>query len=488
MFLRHPRPSSRPQFGPPATPPQRFQELISRFDSVPVVLDVLRSASRSLKSSWSIRADFGVRRFLDSTPALGGEISAKNCRPRSSTATSTLPFALFISRSPLRCFRQDGCTELPVGENLVTSGRLSPTRGTFRRNFTTNHTLKDVQYVRFRRPGEQPGPQGWDPRFKMVALFGGLGTVYYVSHLEQVPQTGRWRFMNTSQKTEAEIGEMSRKQLYHEYGAHILPPTHPVSRHVRRVVTRILSASNLGVIRGEKPESAVLGLFDNFGGAYGPEKQWDVLVVNDRKMINAMATPGVVVVFTGILPVCQDEEGLAAVLAHEIGHVVARHTAERISSQFIWIGLGLVLQILGLDAFLSHSLTTYALELPNSRTQEKEADLIGLRLMSRACYNPGAAPAMFERLGKVEKSIMSRRSFEFAQTHPASENRVKVGTLPQIASSNLNQPRVQYLEAALPEAYRIVEDNPECAQVRRQLDAFRETAHGIKVTDIGSML
>lgn len=95
----------------------------------------------------------------------------------------------------------------------------------------------------------------------------------------------------------------------------------------------------------------------------------------------------------------------------EIGHVVARHTAERISSQFIWIGMGLILQVLGLDAFLSHSLTTYALELPNSRTQEKEgehlqaleailetkyrlpADLIGLRLMSRACYNPGAAPA-----------------------------------------------------------------------------------------------
>lgn len=323
----------------------------------------------------------------------------------------------------------------------------------------------------------------------MVVLVGGLGTAYYVSHLEQVPQTGRWRFMNTSQKTEAQIGEMTRKQLYHEYGSHILPPTHPVSRHVRRVVTRILSASNLGVIRGEQREPTLFGGFDNFGGlggfsspdstlgasthpseAYGPEKQWDVLVVNDRKMVNAMATPGVIVVFTGILPVCQDEEGLAAVLAHEIGHVVARHTAERISSQFIWIGMGLILQVLGLDAFLSHSLTTYALELPNSRTQEKEADLIGLRLMSRACYNPGAAPAMFERMGKLERSIMSRRSFEFAQTHPASENRVK------------------YLEAALPEAYRIVEDNPECAQVRRQLDAFRETAHGIKITDIASMV
>ena len=332
---------------------------------------------------------------------------------------------------------------------------------------------------------------------------------------------------------------MTKRELHHAYGGQILPPTHPVSRHVRRVVSRILSASNLGLLSGEPEARETLFGFDNFGGfggfsspdsdfgasahpseSYGPRKEWDVIVVNDKKTVNAMAAPGVVVVFTGILPVCQDEEGLSAVLAHgelffsphdhlrcmlipgtsEIGHVVARHTAERISSQTIWFLLAFLLQTLGLDHIVSNALTTFVLELPNSRTQEREgtftsrhqitltevypADLIGLRLMSRACYNPSAAPAyvsrslvripsnpsfarMFERLGRLEKS---RRSFEFAQTHPSSES------------------RVQYLEQALPEALQIVAANPECGQYRKQLDAFRETAHGIKVDEIASML
>lgn len=100
-----------------------------------------------------------------------------------------------------------------------------------------------------------------------------------------------------------------------------------MAHHVRRVVSRILTASNLGVLHGEQPAHATLfggsfGDFSEFGAstrpneAYGPRKEWDVIVVNEGKVVNAMATPGTVVVFTGILPVCQNEEGLAAVLAH----------------------------------------------------------------------------------------------------------------------------------------------------------------------------
>lgn len=93
---------------------------------------------------------------------------------------------------------------------------------------------------------------------------------------------------------------------------------------------------------------------------------------------------------------------------------------------------------------------------------------------------------MFERLGQLEKSVMSRKAFEFAQTHPASENRVKVCNVrSKIENSSCEaQTSSQYLEAALPEAYQIVESNPECAEVRRQLDAFRETAHQVKIDEI----
>ncbi|KAJ2932396.1 hypothetical protein H1R20_g4715, partial [Candolleomyces eurysporus] len=274
-----------------------------------------------------------------------------------------------------------------------------------------------------------------------------------------------------------QIADLTRREIHNTFHGKILPPDHPISHHVRRVVSRILTASNLGVLHGEQPAHATLrgdsfGEFTEFGAsarpteAYGPRKKWDVIVVDDKKTINAMATPGAVVVFTGILSVCRDEEGLAAVLAHEIGHVVARHTAESISSQKIWSGVAAILQLLSVDYTITQNLTALLFRLPNSRTHEREADLIGLRLMSKACYDPRAALAMLERLGQLKKSVMPRKAFEFARTHPAHENRVK------------------YLEAALPEAYQIVESNPECAAVRKQLDAFRETAHQAKIDEI----
>ena len=90
-----------------------------------------------------------------------------------------------------------------------------------------------------------------------------------------------------------------------------LSPDHPISRHVRRVVTRILQASNLGSIRGEERQILLspfglrvdtegnvwnpdtdLGAAKIPGESYGPKKEWDVIVVNDKKMINAMANPG----------------------------------------------------------------------------------------------------------------------------------------------------------------------------------------------------
>jgi len=305
----------------------------------------------------------------------------------------------------------------------------------------------------------------------------GFGGVYYISHLEQVPQTGRWRFMNTSSETEAKLGEITRKELKHELADKILPPNHPFSIHVRRVASRILKHSQLGHIRGDTPRASfamprmdfddeVWHPADDYGAAarntYGPEKEWDVVVVNDNRVINAMATPGLVLVFTGILPVCQDEQGLAAVLSHEIGHVVARHTAERISSQAVFFAMVLVLQAFGLDYGLSNMLNKFLLELPNSRTQELEADLIGLRLMSRACYDPAAAPLMFQRLGRIEAKI-SGANLDFFHTHPSSERRVK------------------QLEEALPEAYNILSANPECAALRDQYEQFKDQLKPIRM-------
>ncbi|KAF9552854.1 hypothetical protein CPC08DRAFT_673746 [Agrocybe pediades] len=349
---------------------------------------------------------------------------------------------------------------------------------------------KQGAYVRFGQQqsnsgGNQHNFRNFDRSIAAGVAIGGAGGIYYVSHLERVPETGRWRFMNTSLEYEAKFSELSRAQLKQELGPLTLPPNHPLTRHVRRVATRILQSSNLGILRGDEQPNflspfglgldlegnswnpdAELGAAKDPGPVYGPTKEWDVIVVNDMKTVNAMASPGVIVVFTGILPICQDEEGLAAVLSHEIGHVVARHTAERLSSASVALGLVALLAILGVDVGLSNLIHTYFVDLPNSRTQEKEADLIGLRLMSRACYNPEASPQMFARLGQLEAK-MRGKSLDFFQTHPSSESRVK------------------FLEERLPEAHAIVSSNPDCENVRHQLEAFRETAHPMRRTSTG---
>ncbi|KAE9404927.1 hypothetical protein BT96DRAFT_812719 [Gymnopus androsaceus JB14] len=312
---------------------------------------------------------------------------------------------------------------------------------------------------------------------KVGVGMAGLGVIYYVSCLEQVQETGRWRFISVSPQYEAEIGKVALKETINEFGPKILPPNHPISMHVKRVVQNVLDASGLGIVKGYTQHPQLQSNLDFVSDDWkntdtlaspphsaiaSPNREWEVLVVNDRKIVNAAATPGTIIVFTGILPICKDEKGLAAVLSHEIGHVVARHTAERLSSQTVFMALGLFLALFGVDFGISAIINKMLLELPNSRLQEREADLIGLRLMSKACYDPKASPEMFARLGQLETKAsrgMGMRAPEFFNTHPSSESRVRD------------------LEARLGEGYDILAANPQCAALYDQVHAFRENAN-----------
>ncbi|KAJ4473138.1 peptidase M48 family protein [Lentinula aciculospora] len=353
------------------------------------------------------------------------------------------------------------------------------------------------RYVRFSAPNSNPnfgrGNENGKGFFagstwpvKVGTGLAGVGVIYYVSCLEKVPETGRWRFISVSPETEAQVGKMTLQQTIAEYKGRILPADHPVTMHVKRVVQTVLDASHLGVVKGySRPQQQFFG--DDFSAddvwssssvpstkspppaIASANKEWSVLVVHEPKIVNAAATPGTVIVFTGIFHVCKDEQGLAAVLSHEIGHVVARHVAERLSSQTIAIALGLFLSILGVDFGFSTLINKLLLELPNSRLQEKEADLIGLRLMSKACYDPKASPAMFARLGQLESQV-SRGGFrapEFFNTHPSSESRVKE------------------LEARLGEGYALIAANPACAELQEQVQAFNESVRMKNAFDPG---
>lgn len=182
-----------------------------------------------------------------------------------------------------------------------------------------------------------------------------------------------------------------------EYGRQILPPSHPDSRMVNKVLQRLIPAAGL---EGQK---------------------WEVKVIDDPDQANAFVLPGgKVFVFSGILPICADEDGLAAVLGHEIAHNVAHHSAEQYSQHAYLIPLALFLTFtFDVSAQLSQFLLSIALEWPGSRTMESEADYIGLLMMAKACYDPSAAVELWDRMAKEERYA----SPQFLSTHPASKKR-----------------------------------------------------------------
>jgi len=139
----------------------------------------------------------------------------------------------------------------------------------------------------------------------------------------------------------------------------------------------------------------------NVAGKDLPNAQWE-FVVFESKEANAFCLPGGKVgVYTGILPITKDDEGLATVLGHEIGHATAHHGSERMSEAKAVEGAGQLLGSAVSEKYQSAALLAYGgiakvgVELPFSRKQESEADHIGLIYMARAGYDPKASVAFW---------------------------------------------------------------------------------------------
>ncbi len=243
----------------------------------------------------------------------------------------------------------------------------------------------------------------WDHHKPLIATVGAGGGVVYVYNLELVPITGRRRFNIVSPEFEKRIMEGGYPQMLQELQGKVLPPEHPYTRMVANVVERLLPS--------------VKELAGN---------EWRVHVVDDPKQKNAFVTPGgKVFVFTGLLPICRDEEGLAVVLGHEIAHNVAHHAAERLSQSAFLLPF-----ILAASMFFDVSSGTVQFfsdlifSLPNSRTHEAEADHIGLLMMAQSCYNPDAAIPFWERMKEAQKGAPP----QFLSTHPSDYSRIRAIT------------------------------------------------------------
>ena len=162
--------------------------------------------------------------------------------------------------------------------------------------------------------------------------------------------------------------------------------------------------------------------------------QWEFNLIED-KQVNAFCLPGgKVAVYTGILPVTRDDAHLAAVLGHEVAHAIARHGGERWSQDFFYQGGLAVTQVLlalaRSDPATVQQATAYlgagaavGLLLPWSRTQESEADHLGLIFMAKAGYDPHAVLDLWNRMAEAAKG--RDRPPEYLSTHPSEATRIK---------------------------------------------------------------
>jgi len=160
---------------------------------------------------------------------------------------------------------------------------------------------------------------------------------------------------------------------------------------------------------------------------------WEYILIDNKKVKNAWCMPGgKIAVYTGILDVTKNTNGLAAVMGHEIAHAVAKHSVERASRN---VATNVVLQVTDILSGGKLStvnrttgmntvglLTQMGILNPFNRKQESEADYLGLIFSSLSGYDIREAPKLWERMKKSQKG---KEPPEFMSTHPSSDNRIK---------------------------------------------------------------
>ncbi len=241
-------------------------------------------------------------------------------------------------------------------------------------------------------------------KFPSLAL-AVLVAAQFATGCMTVPETGRRQLILITPQQELQLGISSYNQMKSQSK---VSPDQNLQAMVRRVGERIAAVAPLQ-------------------GA-----QWEFTVIESSEA-NAFCMPGgKVAVYTGILPITLNEAGLAAVMGHEVAHAVARHGAARISE-------GMLFQIGGqmLNQGLAHKdprtqqawAMAYGLgaqlgrTLPHNRTQESEADKLGLLYMARAGYDPEESVKFWQRFAAHNRGRGDATPW-FLRTHPVDERRI----------------------------------------------------------------
>ncbi len=197
-----------------------------------------------------------------------------------------------------------------------------------------------------------------------------------------------------------------------------------------KVITGTADAKKIETIGTKIKVAAERWLTANGHANYLDGYQWEYKLV-ESKDVNAWCMPGGKIVFyTGILPICKTDAGIACVMGHEVSHALANHGQQRMSAGLLQQlgGVGVAMatggkseetQQLAMTAY--GAATQFGGMLPFSRAHETEADQIGLLLMAIAGYNPDESVVFWERMSA---NAGGNKPPEFMSTHPADETRI----------------------------------------------------------------
>ena len=250
-------------------------------------------------------------------------------------------------------------------------------------------------------------------RWQIMLLFAAGAAVYYFANQETVPITGRKQLRTMKPAQEIQLGLQSYQQILADNGSAVLTRG-PVVDAVQEIGVKLAREAEVMMVEetGEKTG------FD-----------WAFNVI-ESEQANAFALPGgYTAVYTGLIPIAENEDGLAVVMGHEIGHALAHHGAERMAQQNMKriVSAGVAMGAGGMDYGAQKAvmgvfggISQYGFALPFSRKHESEADEIGFYLVARACYDPREAPKLWERMGAQGGQTPP----EFQSTHPSPATRV----------------------------------------------------------------
>lgn len=205
--------------------------------------------------------------------------------------------------------------------------------------------------------------------------------------------------MRLTPEEETALGRQLAPQMAAQFGGVSASPSR---ERVRQVGERIVSRSS---------------------AASTPYK-YSFHLLADRRTVNAFALPGGQIFITEALGLLQSEDELAAVLGHEVGHVLARHSAEHLAKQQLTQTLlgAVVIGSGSYDAAQMAQVVGSLINMKHGRDDENESDTLGLRLMREAGYDPRA---MIRVMQVLEKASGGSSQPEFASTHPSPANRIQ---------------------------------------------------------------